>query len=159
MSKAQERRKEKDEDAFRVRVIDEQRDELMWLKWMQRDWRSVCCVNGLIMKTKNCCGCSESFVLLMHKRAKPSLHLCAPSECVREKERIPVAWGQSVLLSYPRYQWHAHWFQWCVLFDWCQWWRGLNLIYPQTESLHTLGAQHDSFLLSLNLKKIKKKKQ
>lgn len=31
---------------FRVRVTDEQRDELMWLKWMQRDWRSVCCVNG-----------------------------------------------------------------------------------------------------------------
>lgn len=87
MSKAQERRKEKDEDAFQVRVTDEQRDELMWLKWMQRNWRSVCCVNGLIMKTKNCCGCSESFVLLMHKRAKPSLHLCAPSECVREKER------------------------------------------------------------------------
>lgn len=29
MSKAQERRKEKDEDAFQVRLTDEQRDELM----------------------------------------------------------------------------------------------------------------------------------
>lgn len=133
---------------FRVRVTDEQRDELMWLKWMQRDWRSVCCVNGLIMKTKNCCGCSESFVLLMHKRAKPSLHLCAPSECVREKERKNSCGMRAKCLAFLPPLSVA-----CSLIPMMC----LDLIYPQTESLHTLGAQHDSFLLSSNLKKIKKK--
>lgn len=70
---------------FRVRVTDEQRDELMWLKWMQRDWRSVCCVNGhedkelLWLLWKLCPSNAQT--------SKAKLAPVCTSECVREKER------------------------------------------------------------------------
>lgn len=103
-------------------VTDEQRDELMRRrvnakKVEERAALIGVYVNSLIMKTKNCCSCSEGFVLLMQREQRQSctcVHLRAPvcvCVCVWRCKTKCVAF-------LPPYQWHAHWLPRRLLFDW-----------------------------------------